>query len=265
MKNEYYQEVKTYYDQDAGDFDTRYWANPVLQKIRQSFREEVKMHSFENVLEIGYGTGLDLAHFGVTHPESVFYGIDISGEMRRITNVRVKEKNLTNVFAEEGSVEDIERLFPAKKFDLIYVFFGALNTVEDLEKAAGILKALLTSDGVMVLSFVNRYYIMGMALETLKLRFSHAFARLRRDWGGYSPVKHLPSHCYTPKEILHCFRGMELMRRRGFSILQPAWYYQGLNQRLGKLSKWLWKADILINKTFCWKFGEYTLFIFKKP
>ena len=263
MKNEYYQEVKTYYDQDAGDFDNRYWANPVLQTIRQSFREEVKRHRFQSMLEIGFGTGLDMVHFGTTHPEALVYGIDISGEMKRIAAWIVKEKKLANVFAEEGSVEDIERLFPGQKFDLIYVFFGALNTVEDLEKAAGILKTVLKPEGVMVLSFVNRYYIMGMLLEMLKLRFSNAFARLKKDWGGYSPVKHLPSHCYSPKEILKSFNGLELLKRRGYSILQPAWYYQGLNQRLWKLSKWLWKADILLNKTSCWKFGEYTLFVFK--
>ena len=38
----YYEEVGNYYDKDAVDFEQRYWKNPVLQRIRQSFREEVK-------------------------------------------------------------------------------------------------------------------------------------------------------------------------------------------------------------------------------
>lgn len=40
MSSKYYNEVDNYYDEDANDFDMRYWSNPVLQQIRQSFREE---------------------------------------------------------------------------------------------------------------------------------------------------------------------------------------------------------------------------------
>jgi hypothetical protein len=57
---EYYNEIGTYYDTDASDFDSRYWENPVLQQIRQSFREEVKRYPAHSMLEVGCGTGLDL-------------------------------------------------------------------------------------------------------------------------------------------------------------------------------------------------------------
>jgi ubiquinone/menaquinone biosynthesis C-methylase UbiE len=263
MTKNYYREVKTYYDQDAGDFDQRYWKNPVLQRIRQSFREEVKKHPFSNMLEIGYGTGLDMIHFGITHPEITVYGIDISEEMCRITTNKAEQKGLANVVAREGSVEDIERLFPGRKFEMIYVFFGALNTVSDLKEAAQILKNVLKNEGVMILSFVNKYYLAGMLIEMVKLRFSHAFARLSPVWGGYSPVKYLPSRCYSPAEVIKAFSGMELSAKKGYSLLHPAWYYHGLNQKLGKFRKLLWKADNLLTKTFLWKFGEYTLFVFK--
>ena len=259
----YYNEVKTYYDQDAGDFDERYWSNPVLQQIRQSFREEVKKYSFYSILEIGYGTGIDMVHFAVTHPESMVYGIDISAEMCRITKNKAAQKQLINIKAEEGSVEDINQLFPGQKFDLIYVFFGALNTVADIEKAAQSLRNCLQPNGIMVLSFVNKYYILGVLIELVKLRFTAAFARFRTVWGGYSPVKYLPSRCYSPGEIENSFSGFELLNKKGYSILHPAWYYHGLNKRLGKFRRWFWKADILLNKTFLWKFGEYTLFVFK--
>ena len=84
--------------------------------------------------------GLTWCHFAVTHPEVTVYGIDISGEMRRIATNRVKKKELERVVAAEGSVEDLERLFPGKRFDIIYVFFGALNTVSNLDETARILK-----------------------------------------------------------------------------------------------------------------------------
>ena len=40
----YYREVGQYYDKDAVDFERRYHLNPALQRIRQSFRERVKLH-----------------------------------------------------------------------------------------------------------------------------------------------------------------------------------------------------------------------------
>lgn len=264
MTQNYYKEVKTYYDEDAWDFDKRYWENPVLQRIRQSFREEIKKHSFKNMLEIGYGTGIDMVHFGQTHTDSMIYGIDISSEMCRIATKKADEKGLKNVIPKTGSVEDIESLFPEQKFDIIYVFFGALNTVADLKETAQILKNCLHKDGVLVLSFVNKYYVAGMLIELLKLRFSHAFARLRPVWGGYSPVKYLPSKCYSPAEVTNAFSQTKLIAKKGYSILHPAWYYHGLNRKLGRFRRFLWKTDNLLDKTFLWKFGEYTLFVFKK-
>ena len=40
--NEYYKMVGEYYDTDALDFDKRYWQNPILQRIRQDIRENLK-------------------------------------------------------------------------------------------------------------------------------------------------------------------------------------------------------------------------------
>lgn len=264
MNENYYFEVESYYNSDADDFDLRYWENPVLQKMRQSFRDEVKMHKFSSMLEIGYGTGLDMLHFAVTHPEATVAGIDISEEMRKLASNRINKKKLSNAFAAKGSVEDIESLFPGRKFDMIYVFFGALNTVEDLRKASLALQGVLTPGGTMVLTFVNKYYIAGMALEMMKLRFRNAFARLRKTWGGYSPVKKLPSRCYTPSQIRSAFRELNLVKSRGYCIKHPAWFYHGLNHALRRFSPVLWKLDTWLNRTPLWSLGEYTLFVFQK-
>ncbi len=260
----YYQQIESYYDGDAEDFDARYWKNYVLQRIRQDFREEVKRHSFTSMLEIGYGTGLDMEHFAKTHPDVKVAGIDISGEMKNIARKRAQKQNLSNVKAEKGSVEDIENLFPGEKFDMVYVFFGALNTVEDLKKTADILYRIVAPGGVMVLSFVNKYYLAGMMIEMLKLRFGAAFSRLRKVWGGYSPTEFLPSRCYSPKEIKNMFSQFSLVKRKGYSIVHPAWYYHGLNRLIRRVSPLLWKSDMLVNKTFAWRYGEYALYVFKK-
>jgi ubiquinone/menaquinone biosynthesis C-methylase UbiE len=265
MKKNYYLSIEQYYDEDAGDFDARYWKNPVLQRIRQDFREQVKKHAFSNMLEIGYGTGLDMIHFAMTHPEVQVSGIDISGEMCRLTNEKIKQLQLNNVHAEKGVVEDIERLFQGQQFDMVYVFFGALNTVDDLKLVADCLYRITSKSGVLVLSFVNKYYLKGMVIELLKLRFKSAFSRLRTDWGGYSPTKYLSSKCFGIGEIKKSFSGFKLIDNKGYSIVHPAWYYHGLNRLIGRGRPSLWKIDRLLNKTPLWRFGEYTLFVFQKP
>lgn len=265
MKEQYYRTVETYYDEDAGDFDERYWKNPVLQRIRQEFREQVKRYPFTDMLEIGYGTGLDLVHFANTHPGARVAGIDISGEMCRITRDKIISQKLSNATAEKGSIEDLEKLFPGQQFDMVYVFFGALNTVQNLELAAGHLHRITKPGGVLVLSFVNKYYLAGMLIEMLKLRFRAAFSRLKPEWGGYSPTKYLPSKCFSNAEIRRSFGRFELLQKSGYSILHPAWYYHGLNRMLGRGRGVLWQVDRCLNKTPLWRFGEYSLFVFQKP
>jgi ubiquinone/menaquinone biosynthesis C-methylase UbiE len=265
MKKDFYKQVETYYDSDAPGFDRRYWQNHVLQRIRQDFREEVKRHAFSDMLEIGYGTGLDLLHFGKTHPEASVAGIDISGGMLQVTNERIRTAGLTNVVARKGSVEQLESLFPNRKFDMVYVFFGALNTVDDLHAAARHIHRVTAPGGILVLSFVNKHYLGGMLIELLKLRPRAAFSRLKTQWGGYSPSRFLPSRCYSPKEIRKAFAGFKLLKTKGYSIVHPAWYYHGLNRLLRRLSPWLWKADKMLNRTPLWKSGEYSLFVFQKP
>jgi len=263
--SQFYTQVESYYDGDADDFDARYWKNPVLQRIRQDFREEVKRYPFRSMLEIGYGSGLDMVHFGKTHPECRVTGIDISAAMQDLARQKITSNGLENVTAEKGSVEELQELYPDQQFDMVYVFFGALNTVEDLNSAAESLWNITAPGGKLVLSFVNKNYVAGTLIELLKLRFRAAFARHKKEWGGYSPTQYLPSRCYNPAGIRKSFSRFSLLKQQGYSILHPAWYYHGLNSLLRKFSPWLWKTDKMLNKTFLWSWGEYTLFVFQKP
>lgn len=265
MRTTYYQIVENYYDSDAPDFDLRYWKNPVLQRIRQDFREHVKRHEFGEMLEIGYGTGLDLEHFAATFPHARISGIDISGEMQKIASMRLIRQRLGNAMAYKGSVEDLQELFGEQTFDMVVVFFGALNTVEELKKAAQLIDRQTKPGGHLVLSFVNKYYLGGMLIELLKLRPRAAFSRLRRVWGGYSPSQFLPSRCYTPSAVQDAFADFRLVKRKGYSIVHPAWYYHRLNRILGRACGVLWRLDEWLNRSLLWRFGEYTLFVFQKP
>ncbi len=263
----YYDEVGNYYDKDARDFEHRYWKNQALQRIRQAFREEVKRYPFENGLEVGIGPGFDLIHFARIFKESQLFGIDISQEMVTLAADKIPSLNQANAQVAQGSVEDLKNLFPEQKYDLIYVFFGALNTVEDLPLALKELEKLLVPGGRMLLTFVNKWYLAGMLIELLKLKPRRAFARLRKVWGGYSPTQFLASRCYSSRQIKAYARQANLNceKREGYSMLYPAWYYHGLNRKMpAALLQILWKMDRKIGKGPLGEFGEYALYDFRK-
>ena len=265
MASEYYKFVGEYYDTDSGDFDSRYWENPILQKIRQDFREHTKLLKFNSALEIGCGTGLDMAHFCSIFPEKTFFGMDLSSSMVDISNSRLEKDKIKNGKVYLGGADDIKKVFPKKKFDLIYVYFGALNTVEDLKKTADIIYDSLDTDGHLVLSFVNKHYFFEVFYNLIQLKLKKAFQRYKRVWGGYSPTKFLPSKCYGAKTIRDAFKtkGIETFRK-GYSIIYPAWYRSGWIERMGRFASLPWQIDQILNKTPLWKFGEYTFFIYKK-
>ena len=164
MKTNYYHSVGTYYDKDAIDFEHRYWENDTLQRIRQSFREHVRKYNFTKALEIGFGPGFDMVHFAQTFPNAQINGMDVSAEMVRIANEKIIQSNLQNAIVKEGSVEDIESQFPGERYDMIYVFFGALNTVNDLNASIKELERLLLPGGNLVLTFVNKWYVGGIII-----------------------------------------------------------------------------------------------------
>ncbi len=265
VKEKYYTSVAEYYDADAGTFDERYSVNPVLQKIRSAFREEVSRHSFKTILEIGFGTGIDICYFASKYPNAEVCGIDISEEMHRNAEKKVHEKNLDNVTLKTGTPEQIQELFPGKSFDHIFVFFGALNTVADLKETAKILRESVSPEGAMVISFVNKWYLADMLIHIVKLRPSIAFRRLRNIWGGYSDLKRLESRCYSTSDIRRAFgEDFVITGKSGYSILYPAWYRLSLLYRLGeRVSNLLWRADMLLNKTPFRRFGEYSLYTFR--
>jgi ubiquinone/menaquinone biosynthesis C-methylase UbiE len=263
--NIYYQKVADYYDHEACSYEERYWRNSVAQRIRQSFREEVKTHAFSNVLEIGCGTGLDISHFGSIFPDRKVYGIDIAPAMVASASKKVQDLELENVKVVVGTPEDLEALFPEVQFDHIYVFFGALNTTPDLCRVAEILKKRMEPDGTMVLTFVNKWYLVDMLIDLVKFRFRRAFRRVRKIWGGYSEANYLESRCFSPREIKKAFCGdFQVTRTRGYSILYPAWYRVHWVARFGRrISDILWDADRILSHTPAWCLGEYALYTFR--
>lgn len=263
MDQHYYNKVNQYYNDDASNFEKRYGDNALLKQIRESFREESRPHIGKRILEIGYGPGFDLAYYSQTYPEAEVYGIDISEEMMHLARKNIAAFSDKNVNLAVGSIEDIPDRFPGVQFDFIYVYFGALNTVQDLERKSTIFKQILAKDGTLVVTIINKYYLMLMLKNLVHGRFSAAFARLRSIWGGYSPYRKLESKCYNFSEVKQIFKDFRLQKKRGYSILFPAWYEHKKFATRKRFLARSWKIDLRLNRTPFWQLGEYALYIFK--
>ena len=181
----------------------------------------------------------------------------------RLTQEKIDNGKFINAKVAQGSVEHLNTLFPEVKFDMIYVFFGALNTVDDLDHAMSCLRHVLKPGGRMVLTFVNKYYLAGTLIELLKGKPKNAFARWRKVWGGYSPTNYLASKCFAPASISKKVK-LPLTYSRGYSIIYPAWYYHKLHKILpNALLQMLWSFDDAISTTKLGTFGEYMLYEFQ--
>ncbi|MEX2632928.1 MAG: class I SAM-dependent methyltransferase [Balneolales bacterium] len=263
-ENDYYHEVSRYYDLDAVDFEQRYTENPVLQRIREAYRTVTDQYPFSNALEIGCGPGFDAIYFAKKYPSRTIYGIDVSPRMVELSHKNVQAEKLTNIHLAAGSVEDVTSQFPDVKYDLIYVFFGGLNTVYDLKKAANHIHSFCTEDATLVLTFVNRYYITEIPLWMMTGRFDKAFERIFNKWQGYSDQRKIPSKPYSRKDIINAFSDeFKITGHRGYSILYPAWYRSHLLKKLKGGAEWLWKIDNFIAKTPFRNTGEYSLYTMK--
>ena len=261
----YYTQVATYYDEDAVlGFEDRAEVNTSLDRIRRDFRKITVQFPFTKALEIGCGPGFDVHWFASQYPDKEFVAVDISEEMVKLTRKRLNRDQLKNASVFQSDERQLAEQFGEESFDLVYVYFGALNTVEDLTFSASQIHRLLKPGGVAVLTFVNKWYLRELVVQVMKLNFKIAFARLGKVWGGYSVSRFLPSHCYSPGTILKAFSHFKLLQRKGYSIVYPPWYNDHQVRKNPEKANKKWELDQKLQKTPLWSKGEYTLFVFQK-
>jgi hypothetical protein len=156
-------------------------------------------------------------------------------------------------------------VFAGEQFDLVYSFFGPLNTEPDLRRAVTALAETVCPGGILVLTFVSRTYLMDSAWHLLRGRAGRAAARFTDRWHGYAPQSPLDASLYFPRQIESSFApAFRLERREGFSILYPAWYRASRFAEQGALVRALWIADRALNRTPLWSVGEHLLYVMRR-
>ena len=214
----YRKSVANYYDEEAETFESRANENHVLGTLREIFRKEVLKGEVQNLLEIGYGPGLDMVWFADLKEVENVHGLDITPEFYKIVSQKAEKSIKINALL--GGPEDSTKYLSPNSIDTIYVFFGALNTCGDLEKAIFELSKIMKPGGRIVATFVNKWYAFDILWNIIMLRPNAAINRLRKVWGGYSPTRFLASRCYSARQIHAIFKKQLIKKyRSGFVSL----------------------------------------------
>jgi SAM-dependent methyltransferase len=256
------QTTGAYYDAFADVAEERYASNHVLVRVREAFRRAVEPYPARSMLDLGCGTGTDLAWFQARYPGRRYAGIDVSPRMVELAQSRLGPHG---VRIERACADDIPRVFPDEQFDLVYSFFGPLNTEPDLSDAVRALERAVTPGGVLVLTFVNRVYLFDSAMHLARGRFRRAFARVRNQWRGYVEHKPVDATLYSSGELAKRFAPpFRVERREGYSIIYPAWYRASRFREKGAMVRALWLADRALNRTPLWSIGEHLLYVLRR-
>ncbi|RAH14042.1 MAG: hypothetical protein CMB56_006330 [Methanobacteriota archaeon] len=259
----YIQTVSDYYDAEASTFEERATSNPLLVELRKQFRNIVLEGNITTMLEIGYGPGLDMVWFSKLDNNSIVHGLDITPNFYKL--VKSKSENNVKINPMLGGPEKILEYLKPNTIDTVYVFFGALNTCNDIDKSISQITECLKPGGRIVVTFVNKWYLFEIIWNIITFRPQKAFSRLRKIWGGYSPNRFLASKCYSSREIHKKFgRKLKRVFRKGFCIIHPAWYRQHWAPVNSLRSKLFFTLDNLLQWTPFWNSGEYSLYIYRK-
>lgn len=259
----YHKTVADYYDGEAYSFEERANQNPILKELRQQFRDVVVQGEIENLLEIGYGPGLDMVWFAELEDVERVNGLDITPNFQKIVAKKAKLRPKLNPLL--GGPGSSSEHLEANSIDTIYVFFGALNTCSELESAIEDMSLVLKPGGRIVATFVNKWYAFEIIWNLLTLRPKKAFARLNKVWTGYSPTRFLDSRCYSARQIHSLFKPhLTKQFSKGYCISHPAWYRFHWAPLGSIRSKMFFLVDHFLQWTPFWNLGEYSLYVYQK-
>lgn len=260
----YHKTVANYYDEEAHSFEERADKNPVLKELRQQFRDIVMQGEVEDLLEIGYGPGLDMVWFAKQDNVKHVHGLDITPNFQNIVAEKSKSQSKLNPLL--GGPESCSAHLNPNSIDTIYIFFGALNTCAELDSAVKEMALVLKPGGKIIATFVNKWYAFEIFWNCLTLRPKKAIARLKKVWTGYSPTRFLDSRCYSARQIHQFFKPyLNRKFRKGYCITHPAWYRFHWAPLGGIRSRIFFTIDRFLQWTPFWNLGEYSLYVYQKP
>lgn len=126
---------------------------------RDRLLKEMKISDGENILEIGCGTGRNLAILARKYSRARFFGLDASAEMLKSAQSKIKSKNLSNVFLKTALADDFsfQNTFElSKKFDAAFFSFSISMIPPWKESIENALENLKSGGSLYVVDFYDQ-------------------------------------------------------------------------------------------------------------
>ncbi len=169
----------------------------------------LKERKVKRVLDLGFGTGrhtIWLAEKGFE-----VYGIDISRKGKEITEKKIKERNLKNVYLKTADMHDIP--FDKDFFDaVIATYVLEHNTLSDLKKAISEVYRVTKPKGIIIATLISTgdpRFGKGKKIEP------NTYIDL--DGPSESNVPHHFSDKEEIERLFSKFNTIQLKEKRGFS------------------------------------------------
>jgi len=229
---------KAGFDSAASSYDKETATNPAMNYMRQVSLRILKrcFRPGERLLEIGCGTAkeaLALAREGIE-----ILATDPSAEMLKIAKQKIAQaKPQAPIRLRQLAASELDKLLAPERglpFDGAYSSFGPLNGERDLRPVGKALYELVRPGGLVVLSIMNRFYL----LETLWYLSHLAPGTATRRWSGQAMVpissggkERMLTYYHTPRAVLRAFRGFERVSCRALPLLLPPPYLARLWER----------------------------------
>lgn len=126
---------------------------------RDKLISEMDVKSGENILEIGCGTGRNLAILAKKYPNTNLYGLDASAEMLETAQKKIDKKKLENVHLEVALADDFsfDKTFNLEKpFDTIFFSYSISMIPTWQESIANALENLKNGRPLYIVDFYDQ-------------------------------------------------------------------------------------------------------------
>ena len=126
---------------------------------RDRLLNEMKISDGDNVLEVGCGTGRNLAILARKYPKTNFYGLDASAAMLETAHNKIKSKNISNVTFKNALADDFsfDKTFNLERqFDVIFFSFSISMIPPWKESIANALENLQNGHSFYIVDFYDQ-------------------------------------------------------------------------------------------------------------
>ncbi|CAN5864777.1 class I SAM-dependent methyltransferase [soil metagenome] len=126
---------------------------------RDRLLKEMKISEGENVLEIGCGTGRNLAILAKKYPRTNLFGLDASAEMLKSAEKKIRAKHLTNVTVKTALADDFSHFNTfdlSDPFDAIFFSFSISMIPTWKESFENALENLKDGRSVYIVDFYDQ-------------------------------------------------------------------------------------------------------------